>query len=55
MTFTNHKADIPHTTVVLRIQTDRVAMIKTIIQAYVDEPPTDELQLLLLDLHKQLS
>jgi hypothetical protein len=50
----NFKADTPHATIVLRIPDSKVEMIKTLIGAYVDNPPTDELQLLLLELKRQL-
>lgn len=50
----DHKATIPQTTVVLMVASNRVERIKTLIAAYVDLPPTDELQLLLLELRKQL-
>jgi hypothetical protein len=50
----NFKSDTPHATVVLRIAESKVEMIKTLIGAYVDIPPTDELQLVLLELKRQL-
>lgn len=50
----NFKSDIPHATIVLRVPLAKVELLKTIINAYVDAPPTDDLQELLLDLKRQL-